>query len=159
MFYKVSNVSTLDVSNFNTSNVVDTSGMFRYCSNLSSIGDITNWDMSKVTNTSLMFEGCAFKELNLPSTLTTIGEGFAYECKKLTKVVMGDNVKTLGLNSFRYDSAISEFHLSANITKISAYSFWDVNNSKYVWRGNTYSNKYDLKTALANAGITDVVIE
>ena len=48
-----------DISQFDTSNVVDMSYMFRYCKNLKSLPDISNWNTSKVTYMDHMFGNCS----------------------------------------------------------------------------------------------------
>ena len=50
-------LTTLDVSNFNTSNVTDMYYMFCNCSKLTTL-DVSNWDTSKVTDMRLMFYDC-----------------------------------------------------------------------------------------------------
>ena len=56
MFYGVSNIATLDLSNFDTSNVTDMSYMFYGVSNIATL-DLSNFDTSKVTNMKYMFYG------------------------------------------------------------------------------------------------------
>ena len=54
MFYGCSGLTSLNLSNFNTSKVTDMSGMFQNCANLESL-DLSNFDTSKVTDMSNMF--------------------------------------------------------------------------------------------------------
>ena len=49
MFYRCSSLTSLDVSNFNTSNVTYISSMFFRCSSLTSL-DVSHFNTSKVTN-------------------------------------------------------------------------------------------------------------
>ena len=49
MFNNCKNLVELDLSNFDTSNVIDMQGMFHGCSSLTKL-DIRNFDFSKVTN-------------------------------------------------------------------------------------------------------------
>ena len=58
MFNKCSNVKTLDLSKFDTSNVTSMGSMFESCSSLTSL-DLSNFNTSKVTNMSAMFNGCS----------------------------------------------------------------------------------------------------
>ena len=58
MFQLCSSLKSLDVSNFNTSNVTDISEMFKDCSSLTLL-DISNLDISKVTSMNEMFKGCS----------------------------------------------------------------------------------------------------
>ena len=57
MFYLCSALTNLDVSKWDTSNVTDMNCMFQSCFSLLTL-DISNWDTSKVTNMSSMFDGC-----------------------------------------------------------------------------------------------------
>ncbi|EOK55733.1 bacterial surface protein 26-residue, partial [Enterococcus faecalis EnGen0061] len=58
MFIGCRGLQTLDVSNFDTSQVINMSSMFADCRGLQTL-DITNFDTSQVTNMSNMFDGCS----------------------------------------------------------------------------------------------------
>ena len=65
MFNKCSGLTSLDVSSFDTSNVILMSSLFRGCSSLNSL-DLSKWDTSKVTNMIGMFSGCdALKKITM----------------------------------------------------------------------------------------------
>ena len=51
------NLSSLDVGNFDTSNVTSMAGMFRGCTRLTSL-DVSHFDTSNVTNMRGIFSGC-----------------------------------------------------------------------------------------------------
>ena len=70
MFYECQNLTSLDLSNFNTENVYDMSKMFSGCQNLTSL-NLSNFNTENVRNMSSMF----------------------YECKKLTSLDLS-NFKT-----------------------------------------------------------------
>ena len=57
MFSRDSNLTNLDVSHFNTSNVTNMWHMFNDCSSLTKL-DVSNFNTSNVTNMSGMFAGC-----------------------------------------------------------------------------------------------------
>ena len=57
MFSGCSNLRELDLSNFNTSNVIDMREMFNGCKNLTEL-DLSNFDISKIENTDGIFDGC-----------------------------------------------------------------------------------------------------
>jgi len=72
-FKYCSSLTSLDLSNFNTSKVTNMYGMFAYCPSLTSL-DLSNFDTSKVTTMYRMFYQCInleyiniykFKEINL----------------------------------------------------------------------------------------------
>ena len=56
MFSSMSNLTTLDLSHFDTSNVASMSGMFSGMTNLTTL-NLSNFDTSKVTNMGSMFYG------------------------------------------------------------------------------------------------------
>lgn len=57
MFYGCSNLAYLDLSGFNTSNATNIGGMFWNCTNLISI-DLSRFDTSNVDYVNYMFNGC-----------------------------------------------------------------------------------------------------
>ena len=57
MFADNKNISSLDVSNFDTSQVTKMRSMFFYCRSLTGL-DVSNFDTGKVTDTSNMFSFC-----------------------------------------------------------------------------------------------------
>ena len=58
MFEYCSGLTSLDLSHFNTQNVTDMQSMFFGCSGLTSL-DVKNFDTQKVTNMGSMFSGCS----------------------------------------------------------------------------------------------------
>ena len=58
MFSFCSKLTSLDLSNFDTSNVTNMSSMFHNCSKLTSL-DVSNFDTSKVTSMYCMFDSCS----------------------------------------------------------------------------------------------------
>lgn len=63
MFSQCNNLTEIDISNWNTSNVANMSGMFSNTA-LSSL-DLSSFDTSNVTIMYAMFSGCHFSQLNL----------------------------------------------------------------------------------------------
>ncbi len=57
MFYGLSSLTELELSELDTGNVTDMSSMFSGCSGLTSL-DVSSFDTSEVTNMSYMFVGC-----------------------------------------------------------------------------------------------------
>ena len=58
MFENCSSLTSLDLSNLNTSNVTSMRNMFSACSSLTSL-DLSNFNTSKVTDMGFMFNGCS----------------------------------------------------------------------------------------------------
>ena len=57
MFYNCRNLQTLDVSKWNTSHVEDMTSMFFNCKSLTAL-DVSNWDVSNVNDMMGMFDSC-----------------------------------------------------------------------------------------------------
>ncbi len=57
MFYDCNSLTSLDLSNFDTSNITNMFSMFYDCSSLTLL-DLSNFDTSKVTDMSYMFSRC-----------------------------------------------------------------------------------------------------
>ncbi len=65
MFNGCGNLTSLDISNFDTKNVTDMNSMFSNCNSLTSL-DLSNFDTNKVTDMSSMFSDCSnLTNLNL----------------------------------------------------------------------------------------------
>ena len=89
MFSYCSRLTTLDLSNFDTSAVTDMSNMFSSCSSLTTL-DLSNFDTSAVTNMGNMFNGCSsLTSLDLSNfdTSAVINMGFMFSgCSSLTSL-------------------------------------------------------------------------
>ncbi|MGN0499179.1 MAG: BspA family leucine-rich repeat surface protein [Acutalibacteraceae bacterium] len=89
MFSGCSKLTSLDLSNFDTSNVVDMTNMFSSCSNLRSL-DLSSFNTSYVTSMYKMFYGCTkLTSLNLSNfdTSNVISMGYMFnECSNLTSL-------------------------------------------------------------------------
>ena len=89
MFYKSSYVTNIDLSSFNTQNVINMSFMFSVCSNLINI-DLSSFNTQNVTNMTGMFGGCSnLTNIDLSSfntqKVTNMSYMF-YECSNLTNI-------------------------------------------------------------------------
>ena len=104
MFQNCGALTTLDLSNFNTSNVTAMEGMFRDCAALTSL-DLSNFNTSNVTTMWAMFQNCAaLTTLNLSNFNTsnvTAMQSMFRDCAALT---------SLDLSNFN----------TSNVTDISA---------------------------------------
>ena len=89
LFYSCYSLKTLDVSNFDTSKVTDMSYMFYICNSLTAL-DLSNFNTSKVTDMNFMLSGSYnLTSLDL-SNFNTINVNYMtnmfYNCNKLTTV-------------------------------------------------------------------------
>ena len=89
MFSGCYNVTNINLSNFNTENVINMGDLFNHCENLKNI-DLSSFDTRKVTNMKNMFFHCINLEtINISSFNTknvTSMYGFFMECKKLKNI-------------------------------------------------------------------------
>ena len=83
MFYSTVNLTSLNLSNFDTSNVTDMSYMFYNMYGLTSL-DLLNFNTSKVTNMSYMF---------------SLVDGYGY-LDKLERIYANNDFNTTKLTSF-----------------------------------------------------------
>lgn len=101
MFTSCNGLVTLDLSTLNTSNVTDMSYMFSYCQNLTEL-DLSNFDTSNVTNMTRMFYHCddliTLKLSKFNTSNVTNMQSMFYSCGNLT---------SLDLSSFNTSNIIN----------------------------------------------------
>ena len=124
MFEYCQSLITLDVSNWNTSNVTSMSNMFTNCDKLTSL-DLSNWDTSNVTSMSYMFYGCnSFTSLDLSnwntSNVTSMSSMFNY-CNSLTSLDVS-NFDTSNVTNMDW-----MFNYCNSLTSVDV-SNWDTSN-------------------------------
>ena len=101
MFSNCSSLTSLDLSSFNTLNVTNMSSMFYICSSLTSL-DLSSFNTLNVTNMCFMFSQCSsLKELNLSSFNTssvTDMSGMFEDCSSLISLDLS-NFNTLNITN------------------------------------------------------------
>ena len=139
MFYGCGTLESLDLSNFNTSNVKDIFGMFQGCNNLISL-NLSNFDTSNVINMRNMFDDCkALSELDLsnfntPNVKNMIG--MFDDCHKLT---------SLDLSSFNIANVENIHHMFSNCRFLTSLDLSIFNTSKVTKMNNIFTNCYNLR--------------
>ena len=133
MFYRCESLMTLDVSNWNTSNVTDMSGMFADCSSLTTL-DVSNWNTSNVTDMGPMFFNCSsLTTLDVSnwntSNVTDMGSMFSH-CSSLTTLDVSNwnTSKVISMGSmFSYCSSLTTLDVSnwntSNVTDMGPMFF------------------------------------
>ena len=107
MFHQCRKLTSLDLSNFNTSKVKDMNNMFYQCKELNKL-NIPNFDTSQVTNMKYMFHQCSkLIELNISNFKTSLVEdmhNMFYQCTSLTSVDLSnfDTSKAKDMNNMFY---------------------------------------------------------
>ena len=120
MFHNCKALTSLDVSNFDTSKVTSMDRMFASCSGLTSL-DLSNFDVSKVTDMEWMFSGCkSLTSLDLSnwntSSVTTMYQMFN-SCSGLTSIDVSnwDTSNVTDMSEMFYDCI--------NLTSLDLSSF------------------------------------
>ena len=88
MFGGCSSLLSLDVSKFDTSKVINMNRMFDECSSLTSL-DVSNFDTSQVTDMSAMFSNCSLTSLDVRNFDTSKVTGMSFmfnSCSSLTSL-------------------------------------------------------------------------
>lgn len=90
--------------------------------------DLSEWTSlpeSVVAIENDAFKNCKLKELALPSSLKTIGNGAFSANNQLVKITLPANLNTLGDNAFKGCSSLEKIELPKNITTLGAGVFED----------------------------------
>ena len=70
------------------------------------------------------FNGCRLLEyINIPSTVTEIGDSAFLGCDKLRNIVFNDGLNKIGVYAFRYCSSLQSITLPSTLTQIDSYAF------------------------------------
>ena len=140
MFYWMSNLTSLDLSNFDTSKVIDMKSMF-YCMRILTTINLSNFNTSKVTNMSSMFyDMYSLTALDLSSfdtsQVTDMSDMF-YNMRNLT---------TINLSNFNTSRVTNMGHMFSYMTGITTLDLSNFDTSKVTDMGGMFSFMYDLTT-------------
>ena len=136
MFLYCTDLTSLNVSSFNTSNVTDMSYMFNRLESLKTI-DLSNFDTSKVTNMERMFRDSGFVNLDLSNFNTS-------RVINMDAMFYGNtNLESLDLSGFDTSNVISMWAMFAFNSKLKylnlcSFSTYKVENMVYMF-AETYS--------------------
>ena len=146
MFNGCRNLTALDVSNFNTSNVTDMSYMFNDCGSLTAI-DVSKFNTSNVTSMTSMFYGC--------EALTSV-TGFAGKdmssCKSMNNMFLNCyNLKTIDFSGANLSSVTNMSNMFDNlgnmsIAKLETVDFSDATISSVTDMSNMFRDQAKLTT-------------
>ena len=122
MFFNCSGLTSLDVSNFDTSNVTNMGGMFNGCRGLESL-NVSNFDTSNVTDMGYMFDQCIrLTSIDLSGSettkLTSIANMFR-ECYELKDLYINFDLKLI--SEYQMDIFLSCRSLTNVVGKFNNY--------------------------------------
>lgn len=148
MFSDMRSLTSLDLSNFDTSRVMDMGSMFASSSNLTSL-DLSNFDTSKVTNMSNMFSNMrSLTSLDLSSFNTT-------NVTDMSSMFSGMAALTsLNISSFNTENVTDMNGMFANMSSIESLDLSSFNTKNVIkFRGMFYNDNpnYTLKKIYASA--------
>ena len=137
MFNECHCITSLDLSNFNTSEVTNMRNMFAYCYNLTSL-DLSNFDTSKVKDMFNMFYQCSsLTSLDLSSFDTSKVTDMSFMlsgCSKLTSLDLSNfntsNVRDMGLMFSKCTSLASLDVTNFDTSKVEDMGYMFYNCSK-----------------------------
>lgn len=143
MFYGTSALSTLNLTDFKTTNVTNMSYMFRG-TGLTSL-DLSNWDVTKVTSFAGVFQNASeLKTLNLANwdtaSLTSNTNMFA-STSKLWQITLGDKIKFSATPGFVAAPAVNTMFTDDGQNYMVTTSSWQA-----VGYGTVHRPKGDLVT-------------
>ena len=164
MFQQLNNIISIDLSNFDSSNVISTASMFNECSNLKYINfknfvtssvsemqfmfsncnsiislDLNNFNTKKVTNMGAMFKECiSLVSLDLSgfdtSLVTDVSYMFCY-CFSL---------KSLDIHSFNTISTTNIYVMFVNCNSLKSLDLSNFNTKSIVSMASLFENCYSL---------------
>ena len=152
MFYKCSNLTSLDLSRFDTSNASDISFMFYGCAALTSL-DLSSFNTSNVTNMSYMLDNCtSLTSLDVSSFDTsklTIMGGMFNGCTSLTSLDLSS------FNTSKVNDMDRMFYGCAALTSLTLSNF---NTSNVTHIDSMFAGCKVLKT-IRMAGCTQDTVD
>lgn len=120
MFWKCNELNNLDISNFDTSNVTSMSYLFRECNNITNI-NVSSLNTTKVSEMGSMFAFCSnLKEIDISSFDTTNVKNMTYmfwNCTNLEEIIIGD------INVSNVTNMNSMFYKCSNLKSLDLSSF------------------------------------
>ena len=123
MFWGCTNLKEIDLTNFDTKNVIEMNRMFSSCYSLVEL-DLTSLDTSKVTDMVAMFEGCKNLEtLNISNLKTNLVRNMSYMFAGCVKL------KTLDFSSFDTSNVTNMAWMFGNCSSLESLDLSSFNTS------------------------------
>ena len=116
---------------------------FFWCTSLASI----NLPESVTSIGNNAFDSCrSLTSVNIPESVTSIGKG-AFVMSDLTSITISKNVTSIGEGAFCDCTYLITAVLPDGLTSIGAYAFGECSNlTSIVWKGTTYTDNTEFNT-------------
>ena len=160
MFKACSELTTIDVSNFDTSKVTDMRSMFNGCNDLTNILGLEKLKTSNVTNMSEMFQTCygltTVDLSNFDTSNVTDMNSMFWDCSGLTNILGLEKLNTSNVtnmrNMFYGCSALTVLDLSSfDVSKVLYINqmFDGCKSLKRIYSKNDWNTQYSGTTSTA----------
>lgn len=150
MFYE-SGIENIDLSNFNTENVEDVSGMFAQTSRIDEI-DLSGFDTRNLKYVTSMFTGSSASRLKLNG----------WRNDKLTDIsgmFRSTNAKEIQLNNFKTDNVINMSYLFFESNHLESLDLTSFNTSKVKNMSGMFKNNFKISSLNVSSFNTENVLD
>jgi surface protein len=160
LFYNCQTIASINVSNWNTSNVTTMNDMFFTCPVLETITGLSGWNVANVTNMSNMFTQCYL--------LSSLNDVSGWNVSNVTNMSnmfsVLSAITSLNLSSWNVSNVLSidgMFNGSNSLTSIGNVSGWNVSkvtsmNSMFTNCGITSINVSNWNVSNVTGGMNDL---
>ena len=154
MFMKLINLTEIDLSNFDASELVSMNRMFFSCTNLKNVIIGKNFDSSKVTNMDNMFRECkSLISLDLSNLITISASSMSYMFESCILL------EYLNISNFDTSSVTMMIHMFGNSYSLVSINLSNFNTSKVEYTSSMFENCISLKTLdISSFDISNVVL-
>ena len=117
-------------------------------------GDITAEDLESVTTIGRDgFSRCPITSIDLPSTVTSIGQSAFFQSTTLTSITIPNSVTSIGQGAFNGCTGLTTIEIPDSVTNIANQAFLNCSNLRIIDFGSTRSDIPVLGGSMAFQGL------
>ena len=106
---------------------------------------------------SLYLNGKEIKQLVIPNSVTSIGDGVFEECNALTSVIIPNTVKSIGEGAFACCDGLTSITIPKSVKSLGKWAFWGCNGLTSVIISDGVTS-IEMETFRGCSGLTSVTI-
>ena len=126
MFNGLSNIDSIEFSNFESTNILEMTSMFNGCSSIKSL-DFSNFDTSKVAVMNYIFNGCSSLES------ISFGNDFTKSVNNMDSMFRGcSSLESIDLSKFNTSNAVNMNFMFAGCSKLTNLDLTGFNTEKVI---------------------------